>query len=80
VQGACSTSDLISIAFFSTRFSTDLLKTFTRHLHLIQFLFRIGSEIALRFLLLAVAFQVSTSTPLNSFLGLANRDEPAFAA
>jgi hypothetical protein len=48
-QAPRSASDFIWPEVFSTRFSTELLKTFTPHSHLVLFLLVIGAEIALRF-------------------------------
>jgi hypothetical protein len=82
VQAARSKGDLISNASFSTRFSTELLKTFTRHLHLNWFFISHWCGNCVHFVFFAAnsAFS-STLVSLNSFFGhRGDRDEASSAA
>jgi chitin disaccharide deacetylase len=80
VQAARSASDFGFQEFFSTRFSTELLKTFTLRSHLISFLLCIGSEIALRIYFFAHRPDFDFCSPIFSSIFSVRASVRSFAA
>jgi hopanoid biosynthesis associated protein HpnK len=80
VQAARSASDFRFQEFFSTRFSTELLKTFTLRSHLILFFICIGSRIAPRIYFLAADSHFHFYSPTYSSISPPRASIRFFAA